>query len=115
VFQDSVSASFGGLINRRLQVSASTGMAFGTVGLSPDDDDNDGYTSTFASTGLSIGLTRNLGVNVGYTYYRYRFDNVSALPPGALRQVNRHAVQAGLQVSAPIFERQRARSANASR
>jgi hypothetical protein len=113
VFQDAIAATYGGLANRRVQVRLTAGAALGQVGLDPTADS--GYTSTFASANLGVGLSRNVGVSVGYTYYRYLFDNAADLPAGSLRQLNRHAVQAGLQVWAPFFQRQRSRSSDASR
>jgi hypothetical protein len=114
VFQDSLAASVGGLVNRRVQFTASMGAAHGEIGVRREEAR--GYTTLFGSAGLTVGLTRYIGLSTGYSYNRHDIDDISALPAGAIRQLDRHAVQVALQVWAPILQRaQGSRSANASR
>ncbi|MEZ5316491.1 MAG: hypothetical protein R2752_03740 [Vicinamibacterales bacterium] len=121
VFSDAVGLGVGGLLNRRMSFQSSVGAAFGRIGLGVDtntpDRRNNRYTSYYTTAGLSIGLTRNLALTTSYTYYRYTVDDVSPLPASArFDQLNRHAVQASLELWAPLFQsRNRSRSTNASR
>jgi hypothetical protein len=109
-FSDSVSASFGGLLTRRISVNTGAGASLGSIGLSGDTNK---FRAVQASAGLQVALNRALGLGVGYVYYRYRFDTTANLPPGVGTRHNRQSVQVMLDVWLPLFHR--ARSANAAR
>ena len=68
-----------------------------------------GFETHTGSCGLTMALTRNLGIFGSYTYYGYSYEE-DALPPGLVGlpyQTNRHSVQASLVVWAPLFYRPR--------
>ena len=109
VLSDSAMFSYGGMVNRRVQCSASAGLSSGTVGVSVGDNS---LLSLTAGGAVQVGLTRNLGLTVNYTYYRHTYGDAIVLPPGALRQFDRQSVSAQLAVWAPLMQRRRA---NASR
>lgn len=109
-FSDSISASVGGLLARRVSVSSGVGASMGSVGLSGDAN---GYRALQATASLQVGLIRTLGLGLGYVYYRYRFDTIDDLPSGIGTRLNRQTVQASLAVWLPLFHR--ARSSDAAR
>ena len=110
VLFDSLNGGIGGLINRRLQFQANVGASRGEVGLSGL---NNGFTSTFATAGISYGLMRNLGASVVYSYFRYAYELGVNLPPGIPFNSDRQSIRAALNFWAPLFSR--SRRANASR
>lgn len=113
-FTDSVTASLSGMVNRRVEYRVATGWMTGALGLNAAA--SRGFNSYYAATGATVGLSRHLAIGAGYTYYHYRFDRAADLPAGAVTELSRHAVQAGLQISMPLYQRgSRSRSDNASR
>jgi hypothetical protein len=104
VLYDSVTAGIGGLIMRRLQFSASTGVSNGTVGLTGS---NNGYRTFSDSVSLTTSLTRNIAIGTSYFYYRSRFDSGAVVPDVLARQFSRQGVRAYLTVWAPLFYRTR--------
>ena len=102
-FSDSLTASFGGLINRRVQFRAAAGGMVGSVGLSGGQN----YDTYFATASLSHGLTRFLGLGTEYFYYRYQFDAGVRLPVGMSSETNRHGVRAYISLWAPLLHRAR--------
>jgi hypothetical protein len=111
VFTDQLSGGLGGGIGRRFQVSAGGGLIRGTIGIITNAP---GYVAANAGAGVRIGLARNLGFNVYYSYYHYQYDNGAVLPPGLLRSMDRQSVRVALDVWAPLYERAR-RNANVAR
>lgn len=103
IFSDSVGGSFGGMLNRRVEwftmVSASRGeLAF---------SETHGFSNILATSQVTIGVTRHLGV---YGQYASYFDKVPAgsttLPlPGRLE---RRTVSVGLTAYIPVFNKVRA-------
>jgi hypothetical protein len=108
VVSDSLAAGFGGLINRRLQVQTGVGAAYGNVGLSGPTSKYHGY---YGTAGLTIGLTRVLGLSVNYGYYTYSYDGVVFLPTGLTSSADRQSIRANLNLQLPLYSR----SAHAAR
>ena len=107
---DSLGASMGGLIGRRVTVqtglSAWRGAAVGTG--------ENVYTSANAYGSVRFALNRVLGVSASYSYYRYIFsDDVVAPPPGFNQRTASQSVVFSLDVFAPLYTQ--ARRPNASR
>jgi hypothetical protein len=106
VLGDAATIGVSGLISRRLQVASSVGAFFGNVGFSGTGTGFETYSGTAAVT---LALSRHLGVNAGYAYYRYRFDEGALpLPFGTLplRSV-RQSIQASLVLWMPLSYRAR--------
>ena len=76
VLSDGLTAGVTGLLNDRLSFSSSIGASFGSVGFSGPENRYDTYS---ASAGLTLSVTRYLGVNTSYTYFRYSFEE-NAVP-----------------------------------
>ncbi len=96
---DSVTASLGGVIGRRMDVTFSGAFAAGDVGV---DLSSSEYTTSSASAQLRVKITRNLAGVVGYSYYRYSFSD-TLLPAGLPSEFDRNAVRVGLSLSLPII------------
>jgi hypothetical protein len=110
VLGDAVTIGVGGLFNRRLQFDSSVGAFFGNVGFSGAQNAFKTYT---AASALTVGLSRNIGIRMNYSYFRYFFEP-DALPDVDLpTQEDRHSVQASIVLSAPLFYR--ARKSNVTR
>jgi hypothetical protein len=69
---DSVNAGVGGILAPRLHFSAATGYARGTLAFSGPGGD---ITSLTASTMLTYGLTRHVGLYSQAAYYQYDIPN----------------------------------------
>ena len=104
VFSDALSAFYGGMVNRRLQFSSSAAAAIGNFAATGNGTGFDTYTG---NVGLTYGITRELGIGVNYSYYRYSFDEAAPLPIAFARQTDRNSVQAYLTVWMPIVHRAR--------
>ena len=109
-FTDSLTIGVNGLIARRLSFQSSAGAVSGNVGLGTNANAFWSYSGT---TGLTIGITRSLGLGTDYTYYRYGFAQLEGLPTGVARQMGRHSARVYLSVWVPIL--QRGRRTNAPR
>jgi hypothetical protein len=104
VFSDSLGLSVGGLIARRLQFQSNLGAATGQVGFTQKANS---FNTYYASAGLTIGLTRELGFGVDYSYARYFFGTSVALPSGLSRRMDRQRVFAHLSLWVPLVQRTR--------
>jgi hypothetical protein len=107
---DSMLVGIGGLISRRVQVTAALRGAIGSVGV---ENDAPGFDSYYATATASYALTRFMNVGVSYAYYSHRFDDAVQLSGGIPNSLDRQSVRASVSLWAPIF--QRTRRANASR
>lgn len=108
VLGDAATLAVSGLINRRLQFTSSARALIGNVGFGGGGLGK-GFETYTGSVGVTVGFTRNIGLNTSYTYYSYSFEE-GALPPGLIGlplQTNRHGVQANLVIWAPLFYRAR--------
>ena len=111
IFSDSISASYGGLINRRLSFHSGAGTSRGGVGFSSAA--GNGFDAINAFAGLSQALTRHLALDVNYSLYHYNFEPYAALVSGLVPRMNRHSVNVTLSAWAPLV--QHGRKKNASR
>ena len=96
---DTVLASFGGVLNRRMDLVFSGSFATGDVGV---DAGRSKYVTSGASAQLRVSIVRNLAGIVGYSYYRYKFDD-TLLPVGLPSEFDRNAIRVGLTLSLPII------------
>lgn len=104
-FTDSVQATVAGLIGRRVNVNANAGASHGRLGI--EDEDN-GYVLYRAGTGMTLGLTRDLGVSLFYSFFNYRFDQTAELPDALRhRELSGHAFRVGIDLFLPIYHRAR--------
>jgi len=110
VISDVVSASFGGLISRRVQFHSVSGVTWGAVGLVAASNN---FTTYNSGAGITVGLSRSLGLSLDYAYYRYSFDSGIVLPAGLSNHVNRQSIRASISFWQPLFHR--ARRSNATR
>lgn len=103
IFSDSVGASIGGLLSRRMSwmtgVSAGRGEIATTQG--------EGFTNVSANSTLSYGLSRNLGLFAQYSSYFYDVPAgyTTLAVPG---RVERRVVSVGVSAYIPIYSRVRA-------
>jgi hypothetical protein len=106
VLSDSLTGTVAGLVAPRLNSSSSVGWTRGRVGFGGS---NNNLAATFASSTLTLGVSRRFGLYTQYVYYRYevpvgdftRFDIPSNL--------SRHAASVGLTLWVPIFNNARSR------
>ncbi|HUE86398.1 MAG TPA: hypothetical protein VMO26_10000 [Vicinamibacterales bacterium] len=110
VFADAVTAGFGGLINRRWELTTTASAALGTVGVDTGGKRFDTYQGSAA---LTYSLVRYMNVGLTYAYYHYEADASVVLPAGFPRAFGRQSLRATVNLWAPLY--QRARRTNASR
>lgn len=109
-FADAGTLALGGSVSRRVQFASSASASTGQVGLTGTSRAFDTYRGAL---GFTYGLTRNLGLALDYSYYRYAFHADVVLPDRVPRDMNRQSVTASLQLWAPLVNR--ARRPDASR
>jgi hypothetical protein len=105
VLSDSVFGSFGGLLAPRLSWTSGAGLSRGQVGFTATEH----FTTYSASSGVTYGLFRSVGLYGQYSYYRYR------IPPGSttlnlLSSFGHQTISVGLSFWVPIINNGRARS-----
>lgn len=98
VLTDSVVGTFGGLIAPRLQWSSSAGISRGQVGF----DTTESFTTRSATSGLTYGLFRTLGLYGQYSYYHYEVPPASTTL-NLLSTLRRQVISVGLTVWVPII------------
>ncbi len=104
VMSDSAAVTFGGMINRRMQFASMLQGALGSVGSQSSGGTFDNY---YATSNLSIALTRFMQAGVSYSYYHHRFDQSVVLPVGAEPLSERQSVSANISLWAPLLQRSR--------
>ena len=62
------------------------------------------FDTYYARSGVIWGLSRTLGLGLDYTYYRYRFDGQTLLPPGLVRQADRQQLRAYATVRTALYK-----------
>src|SRR6185503_1381970 len=102
VYSDAVSATFGGLINRRVHVATAIGYARGRVGFERNEN---GFNTAYANTSLTYGIGRNVGLGLSYSNYRSDFGPAVLLPEGLFSHLNRQSVRAFVTLWAPLIQR----------
>jgi len=96
-FVNTASASTGGFLVRRLEVSASGGYSWGSVGFGSDS-----YTSLQGSARMRLALARYLAIDAEGLINQFGFDNqvvVSGVVPASL---NRWSVRANIALWLPL-------------
>jgi hypothetical protein len=104
LFSDVMTASLGGLINRRIQVASSAGGSMRQLGL---DRSHRGFTSYWGATNISIALNRHLNFGVNYLYTQHRFDTDVPLPTLWPQRGERQRVTAHIGVWMPLLSQTR--------
>jgi hypothetical protein len=99
-FTNAVSASLGGLVTRRLSLSAAAAWADSSL---ERGGGNNGHRGTSATAQATYGLTRFVGLFTRYVYYRYRYGSDILLSERFPRQLDRHGVRVGLTTSVPLI------------
>jgi hypothetical protein len=107
VFSDSVSLSIGGLVARRVQVSAVARAVDGRAGFARQTESQNGFNAYQAGVSVGYALTRYVNLGLVYSFYRNRFGSAIDLAPGFANEVDRHSVRANVSVWAPLFQRAR--------
>jgi hypothetical protein len=110
VFSDSVNASVGGLLGRRVQMQSSIGAISGSVGISESDRR---YVAYQAAAGLSVAVNHYIAVRFDGVYYGYR-SHADPLSIVALSRIDGRSISVGVDVFAPLFTRV-SRRGNAAR
>ena len=90
-----------GMFSRELSFHSALGTVAGALGMAPGSNAFDTY---YARSGVIWGLSRTLGLGLDYTYYRYRFDGQTLLPPGLVRQADRQQLRAYATVRAALYK-----------
>jgi hypothetical protein len=96
-FENTVSASLGGFLSRRVELLTSGGYSRGEVGFTSDR-----YTVVQGSARLRLAIGRYLAANAEGLVYRYDFDDNVARPDQMLQSQNRWSVRCNLTVWLPL-------------
>ena len=99
-FYDSVWATLGGYLGRRVNVSFQGGWTNGGSYYALEGAGIDAWT---ALANLHVALTRTVAVFGQYFYYHYDVAGQQLLPFVAARDFERHGVRAGLTVWLPLL------------
>ena len=97
---DSIATSLGGSINRRLEVTLSSGLSRGQFGLAAGAAQNDTYRG---SARLRLGISRTVALSGEYFYYHYRFSDGAVLPAGVPSALDRQGFRLGLDFWLPVI------------
>jgi hypothetical protein len=98
-FTDTVVASVGGYLNRRLDLSFSGGWSRGSTGVTVEVP----YSSRMGSAQVRYALTRTTALMANYFRYFYQFDSPDPLPEGVLQENDRHAFRVGISFWLPLY------------
>lgn len=101
VFSDSAGAGLGGLISRRVELSAGARYFAGAIGLTATAPSFDTYA---AWARIRTGLTRTLAAFAEYRFYRYEFPDAAARPIGMPAYFHRNGVRVGLSLWVPLVK-----------
>jgi hypothetical protein len=100
VIANTLNVHLRGLLARRVEAVLSGGYAAGTIGL---NQSGRGYSTYSGSAGLRFAFSRLLSLETQYFYYRYDFDQLSALPLGVARTLNRQGFRCGISGWLPLY------------
>jgi hypothetical protein len=101
VFVDGLTASAGGSITRRLDLTVSGGYSNGAGALQRTSN-----FDTYTANALShFALNRMCSVYLEYFYYFYDFGTGTILAPNVSRRLERNGVRVGLKVSTPLVRK----------
>lgn len=101
VFSNGATVSFGGFINRRLELSTDGAYSSGDIGMTGERNPFDSRT---AHARLQFGLNREFALFGEYAYYQYHFSNTDALPLGLSPNLRRNSVRVGLSLFLPVVD-----------
>jgi len=99
-FADSVSATLGGSLSRRIDLSTAFAYSNGDVGVLVRTNNFDSY---IASARLRYAFTQAMAIYGEYVAYRYDFQNGVALPDGFPSATYRQGVRGGLSLYMPLI------------
>jgi hypothetical protein len=100
---DAATGGIGGMLNRRVQFSASARASYGRLGFAGGRR----YDTFSGTAGVSIPLTRFMSAGASYVFHTYTFGEDVVLPPDMSRSLHRHGVRGTVNLSAPLFTRAR--------
>jgi hypothetical protein len=103
LMSDAFSVGVNGALNRRTQFVSSASYANGGLLLGNGGD----YDTYIATAGLTFALSRYLGLQAGYFFYHYKFDENIIRPPGTPQELNRQGVHVNLSTWLPLYQRVR--------
>ncbi len=98
VLLDTASASIGGLIGSRTDVSSVINYNTGAVGLATYN-----YHAWLSTSQLRVAITRTLAAYVSHYYDDYTFAQDVTIPGGVPRSLKRNGVRAGLTAWLPLW------------
>ena len=101
VFSDSAVAGVGGFLNRRVQAQATARALRGRGFFTSEGNRMELYGGTAA---LTVGVTRNVGSGVTYSYYRQVFGDRATLAPGLPNDFERHSIRVFVSVWVPLYQ-----------
>ncbi len=96
-FVNTVRASVGGFLGRRVEVLAEGGYSEGVIGFTADR-----YDAAQGSARLRMALTRFLAVDAEGLMNQYVFDNAGTVPAGVPPTINRWAVRWSVSLWLPL-------------
>jgi len=96
---DALSASIGGFVTRRLDLSAIVRWSFATL----DRPGRNQHDSLVASAQARYALGRFVALFARYIYYEYEFDPDVPLDPGLARSLDRSGVRVGITAALPLI------------
>jgi len=100
VFTDSVTATAGSALSRRVRFTSSVSYVVGNVN---GGDVANSYGAWTGSGQFTVGLTRRLGLQTGYTYYQHNVGDAVQLFSHLPNHQRRQTVYAGLTFGLPLI------------
>jgi hypothetical protein len=97
-FTDAVTAGIGGLVSRRLSLSANANWATSSL-----EYGSGGHAGTSASAEANYALNRFLALYAHYVFYKYAYDDLIQLDARIPRELDRHGVRVGVTTSVPFI------------
>lgn len=99
-FSDSVGATIGGYLGRRVNVSAQAGWTNGSGYYSEQEGNIGAWTAT---ANLQLAITRTVALFAQYFYYHYDTRGQQVIPFFAASDFDRRGVRAGLSLWLPLL------------
>ena len=103
VIYDALTGELGGLISRRLRLSASVSGARGQAGQTGGATPSNRFKTAHETVALSYALSGNMAASLDYSHFNYLYDGGILLQPGIPRDMNRQSVRGTLTMSTSIF------------
>jgi hypothetical protein len=101
VQSDGVIVGVNGIMNRRVQVTATAGYANGAVG--PSASNAPDYLTYTGSGRVQILLGKGFWAYGEYVYYHYSFDDLVTLPLLTPRLLDRQGIRGGVNYTVAVF------------